>query len=80
VKAMKIMKYRVYKCTACGKEKDICTNHTGSCIDYCPNCSWKANYARSFPVPGHSHGRIFEYVKEISGPDLTEEMTFSSRF
>ncbi len=53
-----------YKCTACGHNKKIKTNHTGTVVDHCPKCSWKANYADSYVMPGHNHGRKFEHVKE----------------
>jgi hypothetical protein len=34
--------YRPYKCTVCGYETMIGTNHTDSCMNYCRNCSWKS--------------------------------------
>lgn len=33
--------YRPYRCSACGHEKSIQTNHEGRCADWCPGCSWK---------------------------------------
>ncbi len=58
------IKTRIYKCTACNREKPIKTNHKTGCIDHCPSCSWNANYAPSFPIGGHKHARLFEYVRE----------------
>ncbi len=34
--------HRLYKCTLCGHETRIGTNHTSSCYNYCKGCSWKS--------------------------------------
>ena len=36
--------YRTYRCLNCGHEKQIQTNHTMPCIDYCHECSWKPSW------------------------------------
>ena len=30
-----------YKCTRCGHERLLGTNHWGECYPTCPGCSWK---------------------------------------
>lgn len=32
---------RRYRCTVCGHETWIGTNHTDKCWNHCTNCSWK---------------------------------------
>jgi len=34
--------HRRYRCTVCGHETTIGTNHTDSCLNHCTECSWKA--------------------------------------
>lgn len=63
--------YREYKCTACGNRKPIQTNHDGSCLDFCPSCSWKAFWkgeSASYPIPQHRHGRLFVRVLPLEPP------------
>ena len=70
------VEHRLYKCTACGHEKMISTNHQGECLDYCERCSWKANYAPSYLTPTHAHCRAFEYVnKETEGDQANKDET-----
>ena len=58
---MKI-EYRKYKCRNCGHIQDIQTNHLGSCIDYCKECSWKPSFGKyAIPFGGRTY-RPFDYV------------------
>ena len=33
--------YKLYRCTECGHESKIGTNHWGKCSPRCPQCGWK---------------------------------------
>lgn len=55
--------YRPYKCTNCGHEQEIQTNHTGECMDYCKGCSWMPSQGKGYKIPalgGHTY-RKFVY-------------------
>ena len=58
---------RPYICTACSSQKQISTNHTDSCYDYCVDCSHKANWAPSMMM----NGRHYRKFKHYNGP-MTE--------
>lgn len=47
--------FRPYKCDNCGHEKNVRTNHEGSCLDYCENCSWKPSFGEGFPMFGKTY-------------------------
>jgi len=34
--------HRLYRCTVCGNQTTIGTNHTGPCMSHCKSCSWKS--------------------------------------
>ena len=34
--------HRPYRCTVCGNQTTIGTNHTASCLSHCTSCSWKS--------------------------------------
>lgn len=60
--------WKIYKCRACGHEQMISTNHRGSCVDFCTECSWKMNYCapeNCVPMFGRMY-RPFDYVKEAT--------------
>jgi hypothetical protein len=50
---------KLYRCAACGEYKQIKTNHTGECFDYCKACSWRG--------VGYREGENYE---ERGGPGL----------
>lgn len=56
---------RLYRCTVCGHQKKITTNHTDSCADYCNDCSWKPSAGPSYSIPalGSQTYRLFVYVQ-----------------
>jgi hypothetical protein len=59
------LSYKGYKCRACGHVQSIQTNHKGSCIDYCKQCSWKMGYCGeklSIPFGGHMY-RPFDCIE-----------------
>lgn len=59
--------YRLYKCRNCGAVQKIATNHTGGCIDYCKECSWKPSFGKDIAIPmfGCQAYRRFEYYAEV---------------
>jgi hypothetical protein len=60
--------YRPYRCTCCGHEKKIGTNHTDRCADYCHGCSWKVSaYPIAMIVADRAY-RMFEYVAPDGEP------------
>lgn len=64
-----IMKYKLrpYRCTVCGHEKEIKTNHEVSCFNHCEGCSWKGEGfgpAISIPAIGARNYRRFEFIQE----------------
>lgn len=59
-------KPRTYKCTVCSARKLITTNHEGTCLDHCVECSWKSiGFGPGVQMFGTWH-RLFEFVKETS--------------
>ena len=65
---MKILKvdYRNFKCRNCGHVQKIQTNHEGSCIDYCKNCSWAPSFGKkenAIPFNSHTY-RPFDFTEE----------------
>ena len=58
---------RRYRCTNCGNEQQITTNHTDVCFDHCRECSWKGTWGNN---PGAimfgTWYRPFEYLDEIT--------------
>jgi predicted nucleic acid-binding Zn ribbon protein len=62
---MPTVTYRVYKCRNCGHEQHISTNHHGSCIDFCLECSWKPSFGQhAVPFNGRTY-RPFDYAREL---------------
>jgi hypothetical protein len=68
--------YRNYKCRNCGHIQMVSTNHLGSCIDYCHECSWKPSWRASgnygvkddglsVPFNGRTY-RPFDYESEVT--------------
>jgi hypothetical protein len=58
--------YKKYKCECCGNIQEIQTNHYGSCINYCNECSWKMNYKgkeNTYIFDGHAY-RKFNCIEE----------------
>ena len=58
--------YRNFKCKNCGTVKLIQTNHEDSCIDYCPECSWKPSFGKAenaIPFNGRTY-RPFTFTTE----------------
>lgn len=55
--------YRPYKCTVCGHEEEIQTNHTGTVSNYCKGCSWKPSFGPGHKIPalGNHTYRVFKY-------------------
>lgn len=35
--------HRLYRCTLCGTESLVGTNHTSTCYNDCKGCSWKSH-------------------------------------
>jgi hypothetical protein len=65
---VKILKHnwRHFKCLNCGYVQLIQTNHEGTCIDYCKNCSWKPSFGKkeyAIQMFGHTY-RPFEFTTE----------------
>lgn len=60
--------YRPYKCTACGHEDSVSTNHTDLCYSFCNNCSWTCGKYESLMFNGR-HYSAFVY----NGGPVTEE-------
>ena len=59
--------YRPYRCTVCGHEQEIGTNHTGACSDICKGCSWKGEgfgAGHKIPALGGNTYRRFEFIEE----------------
>ena len=56
------VRYRAYRCTVCGHEQKIQTNHDGTCLDYCKGCSWKPSCGPAYHIPalGPQTYRVFE--------------------
>lgn len=63
-----MIRYRPYKCTACGHESNISTNHTDVCYDYCTKCSWMCSKYPAM-IFGTHYYRAFAY----NGGPVTEE-------
>lgn len=65
-----MVRYRPYRCTVCGFEMDLSTNHTGSCSAICPGCSWMPSFGEGHSIPalGSHTYRTFEYC----GPEPTD--------
>jgi hypothetical protein len=71
---MLTIKFRAYRCRNCGHVHNISTNHTGSCIDYCHECSCKPSWrgsgiykgedGLSIPFNGRTY-RPFDYESEL---------------
>jgi hypothetical protein len=60
------VEYRPFKCKNCGHVQDIQTNHEGTCIDYCKECSWKPSFGKAeyqIPFNGRTY-RPFEFCNE----------------
>lgn len=59
---------RQYECTVCGFKLTVSTNHTGTCLSHCRNCSWRGGVTPEGEVysPGY---RVVKYV----GPEVTAE-------
>ncbi len=61
------VKYRPYKCSDCGKEQSLQTNHTGEVSAYCHGCSWKPSFGNTghkIPALGGHTYRRFTYSGE----------------
>jgi len=60
--------YRDFKCRNCGHIQGVQTNHTGSCIDYCKNCSWKPSFGKDVAIPfgGNMAYRNFDFSSKSS--------------
>jgi len=56
---------KLYKCSACGKEQLINTNHNGRCMDHCKGCSWQAMAFPGVQMFGTWH-RVFDHIKDFS--------------
>lgn len=62
------MELRNYRCSCCGHEKKISTNHKTSCWSYCEDCSWKGLYFDPINQSSYLFGcvhRRFDYLSEI---------------
>lgn len=35
------MEWKLYRCSQCNHFEKISTNHEGSCMSYCSQCSWR---------------------------------------
>lgn len=59
---------RAYRCTNCGTDQQISTNHTGPCFDFCRGCSWAPSFGMGAPMFGRTY-RAFVFVGEAPAPD-----------
>jgi hypothetical protein len=65
------LEYRPYICTTCGNKDKIQTNHEGSVLHYCKNCSWKKDFDGSehsyyVPVLGNHTYRKFAFDTSVN--------------
>jgi DNA-directed RNA polymerase subunit RPC12/RpoP len=58
-------KYRHYKCSVCGHEMEIKTNHEEFVLNHCPGCSSDPSQGNAYAIPalGEQIFRRFNFVK-----------------
>lgn len=56
-----VKRYRAYKCTACGHEQEVQTDHTNKALAVCQHCSWMASKYDGVTLFGTAH-RWFSYM------------------
>jgi len=60
---------RQYKCMVCDNEQLVSTNHTGTCMDRCGNCSWRGAFKKDEYHYLAGTNRPFQYCGAVPTRD-----------